>query len=57
MKELIGTAVFIVGLVGSGNFILRKVHDTVRGAALRKVAQGLPPLPRFQKSAFVAPHR
>ncbi len=48
MKELIGMAVFVVGLLGGGNLVLRKVHDTVREAAVRKISKGLPPLPRFK---------
>lgn len=50
MKELIEAAVFIVGLLGGGSFALRKVHDTIREATLRKVAYGLPSLTKMTRS-------
>ncbi len=48
MKELIGTAVLLVGLYG-GTKMMGVIHDSVRKAALEKAAQGLPELPRFRK--------
>jgi len=50
MKELIGSVVFIVGLLGAGSYGLRVVHDTVRKAALEKVAKGLPSLTEMSHS-------
>ncbi len=47
MKELIGAAVLLVSLYG-GTKMMSVIHDSVRKAALEKVAQGLPKLPRFQ---------
>lgn len=50
MKELIGLAVFLVSLWGVGSYTLRTVHDTVKKAALGKVARGLPSLTKMTKS-------
>ena len=50
MKELIGSAVFIVSLLGAGSFALREVHDTIRKAALEKVARGMPSLTEMTRS-------
>ena len=44
MKELIESVVFAIGLIGVGTYTLKEAHDTVRKAALTKVAQGLPSL-------------
>ncbi len=49
MKELIGTAVMIVGLFAGGTYALKKVHFMVQKAALTKVSEGIRPLPRFKK--------
>jgi|GEM_PF-1804637 len=50
MKELIESVVFAVSLLGAGTYALREVHDTVRRAAIEKVAQGLPSLTKLNKS-------
>lgn len=47
MKELIGTAIFIASLVGTGNFVAREVHDAIRNEALKKVSQGMPSLTKL----------
>lgn len=52
MKELIGMALFVASMFADSSYALRQVHDIVRAAALRKVAKGLPPVPRFQKPEF-----
>jgi len=50
MKEIIGAAIFIVSLIGGGNYAMKKVHDSVRKVALEKSAKGLPSLTRLTKS-------
>ena len=50
MKELIGSVVFIVSLLGTGSYALREVHDFVRKAALEKSAKGLPSLTEMTKT-------
>jgi uncharacterized protein YfeS len=47
MKELINVAIFIAMAFG-GTKIAVQIHDAVRKAAIEKVSQGLPPLPRFK---------
>jgi len=49
MKEIIGMALFVASLFAGSNYAVRKVYDIVREATLRKVAKGLPPLPRFTR--------
>jgi hypothetical protein len=50
MKELIGSVVFIVSLLGTGSFALRQVHEQVRKAALEKSAKGMPSLTKMTKA-------
>ncbi len=50
MKELIGSAIFIVSLLGTGSYALKQVHHGIRKAALEKSAQGLPSLTRLTKA-------
>ena len=50
MKELIGSAIFIVSLLGSGSYALRQAHDYVRKAALEKAAKGMPALVKMTKA-------
>ena len=47
MKELIGTAVLIISLLGSSSVAIRKAHDEIRRAALTHVSQGLPSLTKL----------
>lgn len=47
MKELIESVVFAIGLLGTGSYALREVHDAVRKAAIEKVAHGLPSLTKL----------
>ena len=47
MKELIGSVIFIVSLLGTGSYALRHLHDQVRSAALEKSAKGLPSLTKL----------
>jgi hypothetical protein len=49
MKELIGIAILIVGLVG-GTSLFREIHNNVRKEALLKAGRGLPPLSPFARS-------
>lgn len=46
MKEIIGTAILLVGLYG-GTLAIKEIHNSVKKAALEKAAKGLPSLPRF----------
>ncbi len=50
MKELIGSAIFIVSLLGAGSIALRQVHSGIQKAALTKVAKGMPSLTRLTKA-------
>ena len=50
MKELIGSVVFIVSLLGTGSYALRQVHDQVRKAALLRVSKGMPSLVKMTKA-------
>lgn len=50
MKELIGSVIFIVSLLGTGSYALRQVHDQVRKAALMKVSKGMPSLVKMTKA-------
>jgi len=50
MKELIGSVIFIVSLLGTGSYALRKVHDQVRKAALTKTSKGMPSLGRVTRA-------
>lgn len=50
MKELIGSVIFIVSLLGTGSYALRQVHEHVRKAALEKSAKGLPSLVRTTRA-------
>ncbi len=50
MKELIGMAVFIVGLLVTGSYALKQVHDYVRDATLKKVSKGLPSLTKMTRA-------
>ena len=36
MKDVIGSALLIISLIGGGNYALRQVHDQVRKAVLEK---------------------
>lgn len=45
MKELIGIAILVASLFG-GTKLVGFIHTEVRIAALKKAAQGLPPLSR-----------
>jgi hypothetical protein len=47
MKELIGSVIFIVSLLGAGSLALKEAHDAIRKAALEKTAQGMPSLTRL----------
>lgn len=46
MKELIGTALMILGLY-AGTQSLKTIHTVIQRAALERVARGMPPLPRL----------
>ncbi len=46
MKELIGTALMILGLY-AGTQSLKAIHMIVRQAALERAASGIPALPRL----------
>lgn len=48
MKELISAIVTILFLVGGG-VALKRFHDDVRNAALKKAAQGLPSLTEMNR--------
>lgn len=50
MKELIGSVIFILSLLGTGSYALRQVHDQVRKAALTKATKGMPSLSGLTKS-------
>jgi hypothetical protein len=50
MKEIIGSVIFIVSLIGGSSYTLKKVHDSVRKVALEKSAKGMPSLTRLTKS-------
>lgn len=50
MKELIGSVVFIVSLLGTGSYALRQVHDQVRRTALERAAKGMPSLRRMNQA-------
>ncbi len=49
MKELIGSAVLLVGMLGAGSFALKKLHHAVQVTVLTKISQGQKPLPKFTK--------
>lgn len=50
MKELIGSAIFIVSLLGAGSMALKQLHSSIQKAALTKVAKGMPSLTKMTKS-------
>lgn len=50
MKELIGSVIFIVSLLGTGSYALREVHHQVQKMALQKSSQGMPSLLKMTKS-------
>ncbi len=50
MKDIIASTLFIVSLIGGGNYALRHVHDHFRKAVLEKAAKGLPSLTNLTKS-------
>lgn len=50
MKELIGSIIVIVSLIGGGSIALIKAHDAIRKAALEKVAKGMPSLTNLTRA-------
>jgi len=50
MKELIGSAIFIISLLGTGSMALRQVHSSIQKAALTSVAKGMPSLTKMTKT-------
>lgn len=50
MKELIGSVIFIVSLLGTGSYALRHMHDQIRNKALTKAAKGMPSLARMTRA-------
>jgi len=50
MKELIGSVIFIVSLLGTGSYALREIHDYIRKEALEKSAKGMPSLLKITKA-------
>jgi len=50
MKELIGSVIFIVSLLGTGSYALQEVHHQVQKLALQKSSQGMPSLLKMTKS-------
>jgi hypothetical protein len=50
MKDVIGSVLFIISLVGGGNYALREVHAHIRKAALERAAKGLPSLTSLTQS-------
>ena len=50
MKELIEAVIFSISLLGIGSYTLYEVNESVRKAALEKVAHGLPSLTQLNKT-------
>lgn len=50
MKDVIGSALFIISLIGGGSYALREVHDQVRKATLEHCSKGLPSLTKLTRS-------
>lgn len=49
MKEIISVVALLATLFG-GTVVIKNIHDTVREAALKKSAQGLPSLVKLSNS-------
>lgn len=48
MKEIISAVLFVVSIY-AGTATLKTIHDSIRQAALKKAAQGLPSLTEMTK--------
>jgi len=52
MKELLESLIAAIILFGIGTAALKKTHDIVQEAALKKAAQGLPSMTEMNRALF-----